>query len=333
MAPFGCEKNSPGSRWSRTSGGRAKRDVPAMNTNELIRSVTETHRTEDASDRIAPQRKPSKVITFMGAKGGVGTTTVALNTAAVLARRSNVIVVEVRPTFGTLSLYFNAPTRTLTIAHLLEMESTAINTMEAEACLWSYESIPGLWFLFGPRTMEQCREIRPDHVKALLAALAKLADYVIVDIPTSLGEANRAVIEGSSQLALVVERDATCVQSAKLILLSIGVWNPALQVAGAVIVNRAALATPITIPKIEAELGVPTLRVIPPASDLCNAAQNAGSPVVAFDPESLVADSLAALAERLASAPAPLRSASNRMPMAEPLEPANISAKIRVRAS
>ena len=310
-----------------------KRDIPAMNTNELTRSVTETRRTEDASDRIAPQRKPSKVITFMGAKGGVGTTTVALNTAAVLARRSNVIVVEVRPTFGTLSLYFNAPTRTLTIAHLLEMESTAINTMEAEACLWSYESIPGLWFLFGPRTMEQCREIRPDHVKALLAALAKLADYVIVDIPTSLGEANRAVIEGSSQLALVVERDATCVQSAKLILLSIGVWNPALQVAGAVIVNRAALATPIPIPKIEAELGVPTLRVIPPASDLCNAAQNAGSPVVAFDPESLVAGSLAALAERLASAPARLRSASNRMPMADPLEPANISAKILVRAS
>ena len=310
-----------------------KRDIPAMNTNELIRSVTETRRTEDASDRIAPQRKPGKVITFMGAKGGVGTTTVALNTAAVLARRSNVIVVEVRPTFGTLSLYFNAPTRTLTIAHLFEMESTAINTMEAEACLWSYESIPGLWFLFGPRTMEQCREIRPDHVKALLAALAKLADYVIVDIPTSLGEANRAVIEGSSQLALVVERDATCVQSAKLILLSIGVWNPALQVAGAVIVNRAALATPIPIPKIEAELGVPTLRVIPPASDLCNAAQNAGSPVVAFDPESLVAGSLAALAERLASAPARLRSASNRMPMADPLEPANISAKILVRAS
>jgi HPt (histidine-containing phosphotransfer) domain-containing protein len=132
---------------------------------------------------------------------------------------------------------------------------------------------------------------------------------------------------------LVVERDATCVQSAKLILLSIGVWNPALQVAGAVIVNRVALTTPIPIPKIEAELGVPTLRVIPPASDLCNAAQNAGSPVVAFDPESLVAGSLAALAERLASAPARLRSASNRMPMADPLEPANISAKILVRAS
>jgi HPt (histidine-containing phosphotransfer) domain-containing protein len=30
-----------------------------MNTNGLIRSVTETRRTGDASDRIAPQRKPS----------------------------------------------------------------------------------------------------------------------------------------------------------------------------------------------------------------------------------------------------------------------------------
>ena len=309
------------------------RDNPAVSTNALIQSVIETRRTEGAYDRIAAPRKPMKVITFMGAKGGVGTTTVALNTAAALAQHSQAIVVEARSTFGTLSLYFNPPTRTLSIAHLLEMESAAINPAEAEACLWPYEGIPGLWFLFGPRTMEECREIRPEQVKALLSALAKLADYVIVDLPTSLGETNRAVIENSSQLVLVTERDAICVQSAKLILLSIGAWNPTLHVAGAVIVNRAALVTPIPMPKIEAELGIPTLRVIPPASDLCSAAQNAGSPLVTFDPESLAAGSLTALAERLSSAPRRLKSGGNRMPMADPPEPAKASAKILVRAS
>ncbi|MGD0126070.1 MAG: AAA family ATPase [Terriglobia bacterium] len=308
-------------------------DNLSMNTNALIRSVIETRRMEAAYDRIAAPRKPTKVITFMGAKGGVGTTTVALNTAAALAQHSQVILVEVRPTLGTLSLYFKAPARTLTIAHLLEMEPTAIKPTEAEMCLWSYESMPGLWLLFGPRTMEQCREIRPDKVKALLKALAKLADYVIVDIPSSLGETNRAVIEDSSQLVLVIERDAICVQSANLILLSIGAWKPPVQVTGAIIVNREALSTPIPIPKIEAELEVPTLAVISPASDLCNAAQNAGLPVVMYDPESLVAGTMATLAERLASAPGRLRSAGSHMRMADPLEPAKTSAKILVRAS
>jgi Flp pilus assembly CpaE family ATPase/HPt (histidine-containing phosphotransfer) domain-containing protein len=310
-----------------------KRDIPAMNTSDLVRSVIETRRTEAASDLIAPPRKPRKIITFMGAKGGVGTTTVALNTAAALARASQVILAEVRPTLGTLSLYFNAPVRTLTIANLLDMEFTGINSKVVEAYLWSYEQIPGLWFLFGPRTMEQRPEIRPGQVRALLTALAKVADYVIVDVPTSLGETNRAVIEDSSHLVLVIERDALCVQTAKLILHSLGGWTPALQVAGAVIVNRAALATPVPIQEIDAELGIPTLRLIPPAPDLCNAAQNAGSPVVTFDPESLVAGSMVALAERLAAAPARLRGAENRTQMASPLEPAKTSTKILVRAS
>ena len=309
------------------------RDNPSMNTNALIRSVTETLRPEFDYDRTAAPRKPAKVITFMGAKGGVGTTTVALNAAAALAQRSEVILVEVRPTFGTLAHYFKAHAWTLTIAHLLEMAPTSINPTAAETCLWSQESLPGLWLLFGPRTVEECREIGPEHVKALINALAKLADYVIVDIPTSLGETNRAVIEDSSQLALVVERDAICVQSAKLILLSIGAWDLPVQVTGAIIVNREALATPIPIPEIEAELGAPTLAVISPAPDLCNAAQNAATPVVTFDPESLVADSLTKLAERLASAPGRLRSGGSHMQICDPPEPAKTSDKILVHPS
>jgi hypothetical protein len=43
------------------------------------------------------------------------------------------------------------------------------------------------------------------------------------------------------------------------------------------------------------------LGVIPPAADLCVAAQKAGVPLVAFDPQSLMAQSLITLAARLAT--------------------------------
>jgi MinD-like ATPase involved in chromosome partitioning or flagellar assembly/HPt (histidine-containing phosphotransfer) domain-containing protein len=295
--------------------------------------VIETPRPQPVSKRIGPPQKASTVITFMGAKGGVGTTTVALNTASALARRSHAILVELRPALGTLSFYFRPPNRTLTIAHLLEIESTVVATRQAEACLWSYEKIPGLRLLFGPQAIEQCREISPAHAKAILATLARLADYVIVDIPTSLGETNRAVIEDSSRLVLVVERDPICVQTAKLMLPWIGASNPALELTGAVVVNRAALATPMPIPEIEAQLGVPALKVIPPAPDLCMAAQKVGSPAVLFDPESLIAGSFAELAEHLALAPGRLRATASRMQMDNRMETTKASAKILVHAS
>jgi hypothetical protein len=59
-----------------------------------------------------------------------------------------------------------------------------------------------------------------------------------------------------------------------------------------VILNRAALVSPMPFAEIDAELNLVTLGIIPPASDLCAAAQNARAPIVALDPESLVSVAL-----------------------------------------
>jgi septum formation inhibitor-activating ATPase MinD len=84
-------------------------------------------------------------------------------------------------------------------------------------------------------------------------------------------------------------------------LRTIEMWNAVPQFIGSVIVNRSSLATPIPIPDIEAQLGIPTLGVIPPAAELCVASQKARVPLVAFDPQSLMAQSLITLAGRLAT--------------------------------
>jgi Flp pilus assembly CpaE family ATPase len=129
--------------------------------------------------------------------------------------------------------------------------------------------------------------------------LARLADFIVVDLPAALTEANRAVIQASDLLALVVERDPICVQAGKMIRQSIEAWNNAPEM-GAVIVNRAALNVSASIAEMELQLGIPIFGVIPPAPEVCYAAQNAHAPLVLFDPESLAAGSMTALAERLA---------------------------------
>ncbi len=146
-------------------------------------------------------------------------------------------------------------------------------------------------------------EIGLGHAQALTRALAGMADFVIFDLPASLSNANRAIIEESGFLALVVERDPVCVHSGRLMARAIESWDAAPQVA-TVIVNRANLGCPMPMAEIDTQLGCPAFGVIPPEPDLCLRAQNARTPLVVFQPDSLVAESLIALAERLASASA-----------------------------
>jgi Flp pilus assembly CpaE family ATPase len=260
-----------------------------------------------------PERLNDGIIAFLGAKGGVGTTTVALNVASILARRSTVILVEMRPTFGSLAPYLQPHGLTRNLSHLLNPDSGAARPTEAGASLWACKNVPGMSVLFGPQTEAECAEIAPEHAKAITQSLARLADYVIVDLPASLSEANRAVIEQSSSMAIVVERDPVCVQSARLMARAIESWNVAPRRSGAVIVNRASVSSPMPLPEITTLLGCQLLGVILPGADLCLSAQNACAPLVAHQPESLVTGSLNALAEILApaSAEVPLRSSTS----------------------
>ena len=74
---------------------------------KLLRSVAAKVAPSHAILRtLSPSGKGGKIIAFMGAKGGVGTTTVALNVAAALAGRRRVILAELHAELGSLPLYF-----------------------------------------------------------------------------------------------------------------------------------------------------------------------------------------------------------------------------------
>jgi pilus assembly protein CpaE len=259
------------------------------------------------SVKMPERRADGDIMAFIGAKGGVGTTTVALNVACILARRSTVILVEMHPTFGSLALYLQPHGLTRNLSHLLRPERSATGPTGEGASLWAYRNVPGLRVLFGPQTTGECAEIKPEQAKAITRSLSGMADYVIVDLPASLSEANRAVLEESSSMALVVERDPVCVRSGRWMAQAIETWNATPQPIGAVIVNRGVVSSPMPLPEINTRLGCELLGVIPPDADLCLCAQNACVPLVALYPESLMADSLSALLEVLA----PAHSAAN----------------------
>lgn len=271
--------------------------------NRAICSAVELVRRQPGSQNLVgfASRPEGGTISFMGAKGGVGATTVALNVASVLARDRKVILAELRPAFGTLLPYLKPYGQVRNISHLLRAEAAEIEPAEAGTCLWPCKNVPGLSVLFGPQRPAECGDLAPGRVRSLVKLLAGLADYVVLDLPCWLSDANRAAAEVSSRLVLVVERNPLCVQSAKLMTQAIEEWEGAPQPIQMILVNRAAPNCPMSLPEIETLLGFPALGVVPPEPDICLGAELAHTPVIAFQPDSFVADSLIALAEKCAS--------------------------------
>jgi Flp pilus assembly CpaE family ATPase len=254
---------------------------------------------------IEPQ-KTGAIMAVLGSKGGVGATTIALNLACVLAQNQRVILAELRPSRGSLSQYFKLHNAVRDLTFLLATEPDSILPSEMEACLWRSRNMPGLGILFGPQGTDHYLPIASAHAKAILKGLTALSDQVVIDLPSLPSDANRAVLQASECLALVVERDPISLESARLMLQTITSWGSAPQSMGTIIVNRAPVVAPVPIAEFEQRLGIPVFGVIPPGADECIAAQRANRPLVAIGGDSIVAKSLVALAKVLAQTTEPL---------------------------
>jgi pilus assembly protein CpaE len=246
-----------------------------------------------------PSAGRGTVIAVMGAKGGVGATTVAANVASVLASTAKVILVELRPAFGSLCHFFRPHRGARGLQNLLAMNPADIGVADVESCLWPNRSIPGLRVLFAPEKPGGAPALGPDHARTILGRLSEVGDVVVVDLPPSLSESDQAILERSDTLLLAVERDALSIDAAKGKLNILDEYGILPQEAGLVIVNRVPLAAPMALADIESQFGVPTFGVIPPAADLCASAYRMHTPVVNHDAQSLMAASLVNLAKRL----------------------------------
>jgi pilus assembly protein CpaE len=282
--------------WSDTAGGigpgllRETGASGALTPNTSPSELKRMFPDETLSEKraAARMRSESVVIAVMGAKGGVGTTTVAMNLAAALTARGNVILAEIRPTFGTLQGHFHPGRLVRGVASV--GDGASINSL-----LWPVPRVAGLRVLFGPQTAAECGELDATRVTQVLDQLEGQAEFIVVDVPVSLGEENRALLGASQYLALVVEPTAACLRLGKLTLEAIQSWELAPTSLGAVVVKRRPEDALVSLPELEAELGVPILKVIPPASELCVVGEQAHVPMIVCDPDSLAGDSLIAL--------------------------------------
>jgi MinD-like ATPase involved in chromosome partitioning or flagellar assembly/CheY-like chemotaxis protein len=264
-----------------------------------IRYALERHRLQVEQLRAAQDEDGSKTISFIGAKGGTGTTMVAVNVAAALGQRYEYVsLLELRADYGSLAVELNR-TPEHDLSHLLKMSSHLLGRQEVEAALFDLPF--GVRVLYGPQDVSTFGEIEPEYAAAIINALAEMSDFVIIDLPCDQSPATQLAIRLSDFVCMTVKSDVSSVKAARVRLKQLQAWDLDLDKVGAVVVTPASSAANLKLPAIEDYLQCRIVGVVLPAPEACARAIEVGQPLVIIEPEQVAAATLAEMAERLAA--------------------------------
>jgi len=245
----------------------------------------------------ATQAAPGKILGFMGAKGGCGATTVALNVAVALARQGKTVVaIELSSYRAGLTLHLRAsPLRDL--ADLLALAPDQINATEVRKRLVATDF--GVQFLFAPQEAGRWADPDPDRVAALLRTVAGMAAFVVVDLTATPYSAHRVLARMCDRFLLVMEREPIGLAAGKSLMRLLEFWGLEKRALAAVLVTKNPMSAYVSPAQAAAELGVPVAAVIPPATEVLEIAHRLAAPLLIAEPDSLPAESLKLLAQRL----------------------------------
>ncbi len=154
-----------------------------LKDNELEHALERFVKRRDQAPSPRPQ-KPGKLINLMGAKGGIGTTTVAVNLAVSLKRKyrsKSVVLVDLDLSFGDVALFLDLkPAHS--IIHVARNRERLLHNEFMEGVLTEHgEGDAKVHVLPSAKSNEDLSQLHPETVCETIAALTTMFDYVVVD--------------------------------------------------------------------------------------------------------------------------------------------------------
>jgi len=251
--------------------------------------------------RSAAQRRSGSdrahTIGFFGAKGGVGTTTLALNVAASLAQRESTILADFRLGQSTLGLALGAA-RSTGMANLLSRPASELTARSVENELINHSS--GLRLLLSSaRPKETQMTVSPESAAAVVRQLGSLARYALLDLGAGLSRVTVRLLQELDHLVITVEPNRVALALARALLEEIEqLAFPRSQVL-VVLINRTQSSLQIPWQEAEQMLNHEMTAIISPMPELVFQADEANVPVILYQPSAIVATQYAKLAEAL----------------------------------
>ncbi|HYH93582.1 MAG TPA: response regulator [Candidatus Saccharimonadales bacterium] len=237
--------------------------------------------------------RAKRTVAVYSPKGGVGTTTIAVNIAIAAAHRrpDKVVLVDLDLQFGGVATHLNLDPKQ-TIADVIRDEAALREGELLRTYAMRHDS--GLHVLAAPTNPEAAELITPDHIVHLLGTLLEGYESVVVDAGSVLDERTLTVFEAAETIVLPVYPEMAALKAVHALL-------DYLNEAGAIgtkatFVLNNMFAREILKPRdVEAALGSKISMDLPYDPFLFLKAVNEGVPIVLGAPRAAASERLTRL--------------------------------------
>ncbi len=260
--------------WSADNGGSIDSAFPAA--------------VQRAVDRAKPKEgsRTSAVLSFFGVKGGVGTTTLAVNSAIEIARTSKrpTLIIDMHQFLGEVALFLGVrPRFTLVDAldNLHRLDSEFLRELVVK-------HKTGLDILAGGEQSDRPNAHDSASFEQLLQILGRTYDYIIVDAGLLTSSCAEIAVFAADSIYVVTNPDIACVRNAHRVvdrMIQLGAGRDRLKL----LLNRLSDDHEIGPKQIETTLGHSVHTIFPSDYSVVSSALNSGVPLTMSNHSALAA--------------------------------------------
>jgi len=193
-----------------------------LNEREIISSLLRFRDQIRHVPAIQDRVKRGKIINVIGSKGGVGTTTVAVNLAASLNELKevdSVAVMDMNLIFGEVPLFLDV--KTAFNWGEIAKNISRVDSTYLMSCLARHPS--GVCILPSPTDINGKNNATPDIIAQLMDIMRKEFDFVVIDNGQSLNSISQKVLELSDMVFVVSILSLPCLINVKRLMETF--WN------------------------------------------------------------------------------------------------------------
>lgn len=253
----------------------------------------------DTSRTISSEEKTGgrngKVIAVYSPKGGVGTTTLAINLAIALQNGDTTVgLLDGDMQYGDVGLLLNEMT-TLSILDLVtriyELDSHVV-----EDVMVLHKS-SGMHFLTAPPRPELAEKVEGEHITIILDLMRRIFDYVVINTSVFINEPCLAALEGADLVVLLATQEIASIRN---IHNFVNIWGNLGKTKDhlTLVLNRYVKKRNITPERISERLGMPVAVTIA-EDDIVFRSLNLGIPFTLSDKGTPTAQNLQELANKI----------------------------------
>lgn len=228
------------------------------------------------------------VIGVLGARGGLGTTTMAVNLGAGLHSRTKaeVVVAEMLPGQGTLALDVGV-THSRGLVDLLSLTKLSDITRDSvrEALVPHPSGLKLLLASDRPRDMYLINQTA--NYEALVKKLAGVARFVVLDLGVGIQPFAEKILPLCNEVLVILEGVPNTITHTKALIDDIAALGTPKKNIKVVLNNRIRSETQLPSSQVQAQLGHEILSTLTPAPELFVQATRMQTPAILCQPDSL----------------------------------------------